>query len=142
MAFSITVRRASWQTDEALIRAVREAVFVREQGIPAQLEWDNADAGAMHVLALSSVGEPIGTGRLLPSAVIGRMAVLQPYRGQGVGRALLSALLDAARERGDTEVTLSAQTKVIGFYARAGFTPVGEVYLEAGIAHQNMRRRL
>ena len=136
---SFTIRRALWEADEPLIRGVREAVFVREQRIPVELEWDDADASATHVLAFAENGEAIGTGRLLPSGRIGRMAVLRAYRGQGVGRALLAALLDAARANGHAEVTLSAQTQVIGFYQRMGFLPVGEVYREAGIPHQRMR---
>jgi len=117
-------------------------VFVHEQGIPAHLEWDSEDADAVHVLALLPGGDAIGTGRLLRSGVIGRMAVLRAYRGQGVGRALLGALLDAARERGDGRVTLSAQTRVVGFYERMGFTAFGDIYFEAGIAHQRMQRKL
>ncbi|KPK72864.1 MAG: hypothetical protein AMJ84_03270 [Acidithiobacillales bacterium SM23_46] len=136
---SFTIRRALWEADEPLIRGVREAVFVREQRIPVELEWDDADASATHVLAFAENGEAIGTGRLLPSGHIGRMAVLRAYRGQGVGRALLASLLDAARANGHAEVTLSAQTQVIGFYQRMGFLPVGEVYREAGIPHQRMR---
>lgn len=142
MTLSFTVRRASWDADGALIRGVREVVFVREQGIPAALEWDDADASAMHVLALDVGGDAIGTGRLLRNGTIGRMAVLAAYRGRGVGRALLTALLDVAREQGHLEVTLSAQTRVLGFYARQGFEPVGNAYLEADIPHQRMRRCL
>jgi predicted GNAT family N-acyltransferase len=136
---SFTIRRALWEADEPLIRGVREAVFVREQRIPVELEWDDADASATHVLAFAENGEAIGTGRQLPSGHIGRMAVLRAYRGQGVGRALLASLLDAARANGHAEVTLSAQTQEIGFYQRMGFLPVGEVYREAGIPHQRMR---
>jgi predicted GNAT family N-acyltransferase len=142
MALSFTVRRASWESDRSLIRAVRESVFIREQGIPAELEWDEADETAIHVIALDPNGEAIGTGRLLPSGIIGRMAVLKAFRGQGVGRALLTALLDVARARGDKEVALSAQTRVVGFYERAGFVPGGDLCHEAGIPHQRMRRHL
>ncbi len=137
-----TVCRASWQSDAQALRAIREAVFVREQGIAAALEWDEEDPRATHVLAVAADGAAIGTGRLLRSGAIGRMAVLAPYRGQGVGRALLEALLEAAREQGHVEVTLSAQTGAIGFYRRYGFMPLGEVYTQAGIPHQRMRRRL
>jgi len=140
MTLSFTVRRATWTADHPLIKGVRETVFVHEQGIPAHLEWDSEDAEAAHVLALLPGGEAIGTGRLLRSGVIGRMAVLRAHRGQGVGRALLGALLDAARERGDGRVTLSAQTRVVGFYKRMGFTPFGDIYFEAGIPHQRMQR--
>jgi len=142
MTLSFTVRRATWTTDHSLIKGVRETVFVQEQGIPAHLEWDSEDTDAVHVLALLPGGEAIGTGRLLRSGVVGRMAVLRPYRSQGVGRALLAGLLDAARERGDGRVMLSAQTRVVGFYERMGFTAFGDIYFEAGIPHQRMQREL
>jgi len=142
MALSFTTRRASWVSDWQLIRAVREAVFIHEQGIPARLEWDHEDPDALHVLATTSGGAAIGTGRLLRSGVIGRMAVLLAYRGQGVGHALLVALLDAARGHGHAQITLSAQTRVVGFYERSGFRPVGDIYLEAGIPHQRMEQHL
>ncbi|UCH53107.1 MAG: GNAT family N-acetyltransferase [Pseudomonadota bacterium] len=136
------VQRASWREDERSLRAVREAVFVREQYVPATLEWDGADEEALHVLALDDEANAIGTGRLLPSGRIGRMAVLAAWRGRGVGRALLGELLRAARERGHAEVLLSAQTSAVTFYRSAGFRAEGEVYIEAGIPHQRMRLML
>jgi predicted GNAT family N-acyltransferase len=142
MTLGFTVHRASWAADASRLRSVREAVFIREQGIPADLEWDEQDAGAIHVLAIAADGAAIGTGRLVRAGAVGRMAVLAAYRGQGVGQALLNALLEAAREQGHAEVTLSAQTAVHGFYQRLGFEPIGEIFLEAGIPHQRMRRRL
>jgi predicted GNAT family N-acyltransferase len=84
----------------------------------------------------------IGTGRLLPDGHIGRMAVLKAWRGQGAGRALLRALVEEARRRGDREVVLSAQIHALGFYRAAGFAPEGPVYEEAGIPHQSMRLEL
>lgn len=124
------------------LRRVREAVFVEEQGVPLALEWDELDPACHHVIARDAGGAPIGTGRLTPTRSIGRMAVLPAWRGRGVGEALLAALVDQARRLGWREVSLHAQASAIGFYARAGFLPVGERFQEAGIEHQGMRRLL
>ena len=121
------------------LRTVRETVFVQEQRVPLELEWDALDPQCVHVLARDAAGQPIGTGRLTPEHKIGRMAVLAPWRGRGVGDALLLALLAAARERGWREVSLHAQVSAQDFYARHGFLPLGERFEEAGIGHQTMR---
>jgi predicted GNAT family N-acyltransferase len=121
---------------------VRTAVFVHEQNIPAELEWDVADADALHAVIVNPQGEPVATGRLLVHAPgvgrIGRMAVLSSLRGTGLGQQILEALVQAARERGDVEVCLHAQTSAQGFYERLGFTQRGEVYAEVGIPHIEM----
>ncbi len=137
-----TVRRVRFDEAHADIAGVREAVFVAEQGVPLALEWDGRDHEALHVIAVTSAGEVVGTGRLLPDGRIGRMAVLAPWRGRGVGSAMLDALLAAARERGLARVTLSAQVAAVPFYARRGFTAEGGEYEEAGIPHQRMVLRL
>lgn len=124
------------------LRAVREPVFVQEQQVPLALEWDELDPLCVHVIARDAEGRPIGTGRLTPERKIGRMAVLPDWRGHGVGDALLVALIDEARTRRWPEVTLHAQVSAIGFYAKHGFVPVGARFMEAGIEHQTMRRRL
>ena len=121
------------------LRSVRETVFVQEQGVPLDMEWDELDPECHHVIARSADGQPVGTGRLTPMRTIGRMAVLPEWRGRGVGDALLAALLEQARGLGWREVSLHAQATAIGFYARAGFLPVGERFEEAGIEHQGMR---
>jgi predicted GNAT family N-acyltransferase len=133
------VRRADWTRDAAHLRAVREAVFVREQGVPLDLERDGLDAQCTHVLAESSDGEPIGAGRLLPDGHIGRMAVSSAWRGRGVGSALLEALLQEARRLRMSAVVLNAQEHALAFYARFGFQPQGETFEEAGIPHRAMR---
>lgn len=142
----LDVRVGTWDTLGREAQPIRSAVFVQEQGIPADLEWDAADANAVHAVAYNRFGMALGTGRLLEHAPgvakIGRMAVLQPMRGGHVGRALLDALIDAARRRGEHEVMLHAQSSAAGFYARAGFTPRGEPFDEAGIAHLEMVRAL
>ena len=128
----------SGQAAQAEAKRVRFAVFVQEQGVPADLEMDDMDAKCLHALAYSD-GHAIATGRLLPDGHIGRMAVLKEWRGRGAGRAILRRLVDAARERGDREVLLSSQVHAIGFYRAEGFAPEGAVYEEAGIPHQAMR---
>ena len=135
----ITVRRVKWQQACAALRAVRVKVFVEEQQVPEALEWDVHDEQCLHVLAETAAGEAVGTGRLLPDGHIGRMAVLAPWRGRGVGAAILSELIGAATGQGHTAVELSAQTHALGFYARFGFTVISAEYLDAGIAHRTMR---
>ena len=121
------------------LRSVRETVFVQEQAVPLELEWDELDPHCRHVLARDGAGRPIGTGRLTPEHKIGRMAVLAEWRGRGVGDALLRALLDEARALGWRKVSLNAQSSAIGFYVRHGFLPYGEPFVEAGIDHQAMQ---
>ena len=136
------IEPADYATDLADLRAVRETVFILEQKVPEDEEWDELDPRCHHVLARDEQGRPIGTGRLTPEHKIGRMAVLPEWRGKGVGDALLVALLDKARSLGWTEVSLNAQCSAEGFYARHGFAPYGERFMEAGIEHQAMRRAL
>jgi predicted GNAT family N-acyltransferase len=136
------VEVAEWARAGAACRAVREAVFVHEQGVPPTLEWDAADPACAHVLARDGAGAPVGTARLTAEGRVGRMAVLPAWRGQGVGTALLAALLDLARARGLTTVRLSAQLHAVPFYARRGFEPDGPVFTEAGILHRRMSRRV
>jgi predicted GNAT family N-acyltransferase len=130
-----------WSAAKSEAQRIRFAVFVEEQGVPAELEMDEMDARCVHALAFHD-NQAIGTGRLLPDGRIGRMAVLKAWRGRGVGAALLRRLVDAARQRGDAEALLSAQVHALGFYRAHGFMPYGEVYEEAGIPHQAMRLQL
>jgi len=124
--------------EEPGIRAVRETVFMAEQGVPEELEWDGLDPEAIHVVARNRNGEVIGTGRLLASGQIGRMAVLPAWRGCGVGSALLRRLLDEARRLGLRRVFLYAQIQALPFYARHGFDPEGGIFQDADIPHQAM----
>ena len=121
---------------------LRTEVFVREQGVPQELEWDEEDHSAVHAVCLSPQGQVLATGRLLVQgpgqARIGRMAVLATHRGLGLGRQVLRGLMAVARERGDRLVCLHAQTSARGFYEREGFVPQGEVFMEAGIEHIEM----
>jgi YbgC/YbaW family acyl-CoA thioester hydrolase len=121
---------------------IRTSVFVEEQRIPAELEWDEADATAVHAVAYNRLGRPVATGRLLQQAPgegrIGRMAVHQGLRGFGVGEQVLRALANQALARGDQRLVLHAQRTAIPFYARLGFAPAGAPFEEAGIPHQEM----
>jgi predicted GNAT family N-acyltransferase len=138
---NVSLRAADWKIDRAALRTVREQVFVREQGVPAELEWDEFDPLCQHVVA-EAAGEAIGTGRLLPDGHIGRMAVVGRWRGQGVGSALLEVLMQWARDRGMRQVRLNAQSRAMTFYQRHGFVAEGEEFIEAGIAHRSMWREL
>jgi predicted GNAT family N-acyltransferase len=137
---SYTVRAADWDADRQALREIRYQVFVEEQRVPEELEWDGLDGRAQHVVALAADGAAVGTGRLLPDGHIGRMAVLKTWRGRGVGSAVLKALVDSARASGFAKVQLHAQTHAIGFYARHGFTVQGGEFMEAGIPHVVMSR--
>lgn len=135
------VRLADWPSLQKDAQFVRTAVFVIEQKIPADLEWDAMDAQCDHAVAYDEVGEPIATGRLLPDGHIGRMAVLAPWRGRGIGAAVLHALYETARERGDEKVELNAQISARDFYLREGFQVEGASFMEAGIEHVHMYKR-
>lgn len=134
-----TVKEASWNDDKATLRAIRTAVFVEEQNVPIELEWDDEDKTAIHLLALTADGEAAGTARLLPSGQIGRMAVLEHFRDQHIGEILLNAALQLSIEKGLPPAFLHAQIQVRDFYSKAGFEPEGDIFMEAGIAHVTMR---
>ena len=136
------VELTDWATTGSAIRAIRETVFIHEQGVPVELEWDGLDSSCAHVLAWNDRGETIGTARMQRNGTIGRMAVLKDWRGRGVGRALLQTLLDLAVRQGLPRVTLSAQTHALGFYERAGFHVVGKPFMDAGIPHRKMLKEL
>lgn len=134
------VELGDWATQQQAARPVREAVFVVEQKVPLEMEWDADDADSLHAIARDGAGHPIGTGRLLPDGHIGRMAVLPEWRGKGVGAMLLRHLIAAARARGTRRLALHAQTHALGFYAAFGFVAEGPEYDEAGIPHRTMVR--
>lgn len=135
---NFTVRTASWHEDLAELQALRRAVFIVEQQVPEELEWDEADTISVHALAIDRQGLALGTGRLLPDGHIGRMAVARDWRRRGVGSAILVFLLAQARQRGLDSVQLHAQTHALAFYARHGFAVQGGEFIEAGIPHRVM----
>ena len=136
---SIHVRVADWHKDNAELRRIREAVFIAEQHVPPELEWDADDATAVHFLAYEG-DFPIGTARLLPDGPIGRVSVLKDWRGLKVGDALMQATINEAEKRGLKEQKLSAQVHATLFYERLGFKIVSDEFLEAGIPHVDMER--
>lgn len=136
------VELVEFQSALAELRAVRDEVFVGEQNVPVEIEHDARDPACTHVIARLLDGTPIGTGRLTPERHIGRMAVRAPWRGRGVGDALLRTLVEQARLRGWADVHLNAQVSAMGFYERHGFHPEGDRFMEAGIEHQAMQRTL
>ena len=133
--------RIATSEDMPAVLALRHEVFVVGQGVPEELEHDELDALSDHAVAYLN-DRLVGTGRLLPSGTIGRMAVTDSVRGTGVGAAVLAQLEQQARDRGYPAVDLHAQVHAVGFYDKAGYTPYGEVYVEAGIEHLSMRKDL
>ena len=142
----VTIRLGAWAQLGEAARQVRTEVFLQEQQIPVELEWDDDDATAVHAVAFNRLGMPVATGRLLQHAPdvarIGRMAVTRVLRGSGLGRDILQALMQAAQRRGDREVMLHAQRSAATFYGRQGFVVRGQPFEEAGIPHIEMVRSL
>lgn len=142
----VEIRRGAWAQLGEAARQIRTEVFVQEQQIPLELEWDEDDATALHAVAYNRLGMPVATGRLLQHgpdvARIGRMAVTRVLRGSGLGRDILQSLLQAAAQRGDRSVLLHAQRSAEAFYRQLGFQPQGAPFEEAGIPHIEMVRAL
>lgn len=137
-----TVKQAGWREHMDLLRDIRTSVFIEEQNVPIEIEWDERDNNAFHVLAFDIDNNPVGTGRLLDSGQIGRMAVLRDYRNQGIGTAMLKQLLKIACENKINNLFLNSQTDAIGFYQRFGFVEQGKSFMEAGIEHRKMIKML
>jgi predicted GNAT family N-acyltransferase len=135
---AIAIQPAQWDRDAELLLAIRRRVFIEEQAVPEALELDGEDAFAQHWLARCD-GEPVGTARMLRDGHIGRVATLPPWRGRGVGAALLAAAIAQARAADLREVHLDAQTHALPFYQRHGFSAYGPEFMDAGIPHRSMR---
>lgn len=142
MSTSFTINSAQWETDKEQLQAVRYSVFVEEQAVPIEEEWDDHDEDANHWLALSDTGEAVGTVRMLSDGHIGRMAVLKSHRKLGIGQALLKIALTHARELNLYEAYLYAQTHAVEFYRNEGFAVFGEEFMDANIPHLTMRLKL
>lgn len=136
------VRDADWASEKNTLSNIRRIVFIVEQGVPRDEEWDGRDEESCHFIAVSEDDRPIGTARLLPEGQIGRMAVVSEYRRKGVGRVLLEAAVEKARHLGFERVFLHAQTHALSFYEGCGFKPFGDEFEEAGIAHREMEMAL
>jgi len=136
---NFVIQSVTWQTHAEQLRMVRAEVFIQEQQVPVELEWDGMDETARHLLALNDAGQAIGCARLTGDGSIGRMAVLKPWRGMGVGRALLVHAISLYRQQGQQNITLSAQVHAIPFYEQSGFKVCSEQYLDADILHVDMQ---
>ena len=142
MSNPFTVHLISWHDGEPLLRSIREKVFMQEQGVSAELEWDGKDGPSHHALALSAKGEAVGCGRITPDGHIGRVAVLSEWRMKHIGTAILELLVDYARTQSYAQVELNAQVQVIPVYKKFGFEAVGEEFMDANIPHRKMTMRL
>ena len=140
MSFSIIT--GDWYNVREDAQRVRIEVFVIEQNVPFELEWDEGDDVSTHAIAYDEEGQPVATGRLLPDGHIGRMAVIKPLRGCGLGRQVLQALLLQAREEGHKNLLLHAQTHALAFYEKQGFIAEGDEFVEADMPHRLMRLTL
>ncbi|MCG8525969.1 MAG: GNAT family N-acetyltransferase, partial [Opitutales bacterium] len=138
----VTIRAATWLNDKDLLRAVRSRVFIEEQAVPVELEWDDKDEQARHWLAVDADDNAVGTVRMLADGHIGRMAVLADHRQQGVGRALLEAAIAHARDSNQFDVYLYAQVQALAFYRKLGFEAYGPEFMDANIPHLAMRLQL
>ena len=138
MTAGIDIQVVDWHQQQDALRAIRKAVFIDEQHVPKDLEWDGQDENCTHFLA-SVNATPVATARLTAKGQIGRMAVLREYRGIGIGSRLLAAVIEQARQSGFEQVFLHAQVNVIGFYEKFGFSAEGDIFIDAGIEHRTMR---
>lgn len=141
-AAEVRIEVADWARAAPWVMPVRLAVFVVEQGVPEEIERDAFDEVSRHAIARDRGAAVVATGRLLPDGHIGRMAVVAAMRGQGVGGAVLEGLVAEAARSGMAMVALNAQVHALAFYRRHGFVEHGEIFIEAGIAHRAMQRRL
>ena len=140
---TFTIEQLAWHTPkQALLKAVREQVFIKEQHVPLYIEWDEHDADAIHLLALDLAGHPIGCARILKIGRVGRMAVLREWRGKGLGIALLDAAIAICKSLGMQTIAISSQTHAIKFYQKAGFSVTSEAYIDANIWHVDMQRTI
>lgn len=138
----MNVLTSDWNSSRDQLKFVRTQVFILEQGIDAQDEWDSEDESAVHFLSFGTTAVPTGTCRLTEQGQIGRLAVLPAYRHQGYGEKLLRKAVQVAREMGNREVFLNAQVDVQSFYEKQGFRSDGKVFLEAGKLHVRMTREI
>ena len=139
MAPDIEIQIVDWHDRQEALKAIRKSVFIDEQHVPKDLEWDGRDTECIQFL-LTADSIPVATARLTPEGQIGRMAVLRNFRGKGFGSRLLAAVIEQAKHAGHKQVFLHAQVSVIDFYKAHGFTAYGDVFIDAGIEHRSMKR--
>ena len=137
----VIIQQVTWQQAEAYLRGVRTSVFIEEQFVTPEFEWDDIDYSAVHLLAMHEK-QAIGCLRIIHYAKIGRMAVLKPWRGLGVGKMLLNKAIEICALQGSKQIELTAQTHAIRFYQQAGFQMTGDEYTDVQIPHIDMRLSL
>ena len=136
---NFVIKLVDWQSHQSELKAIREKVFVIEQHVPNDLEWDGLDDSATHLLALNSANQAVACVRILSGGTIGRMAVLKEWRNLGFGRAVLKYAVNFCKTQGLESIELSAQKHAVSFYAQEGFVVTSNEYMEAGIPHYDMR---
>lgn len=136
---SFYIKEVSWASHEPALRKIREQVFIVEQSVPLEVEWDANDSQARHLLAFDDHHHAIACTRILDTGRIGRMGVLSAWRGLGVGRALLNRAVGILKSEHHHQISLSAQTHAIAFYEKAGFKVVSDAYIDVNIWHVDMQ---
>ncbi len=136
------IKLTDWDNDAERLSDIRRTVFIEEQKVPENLEWDETDAECTHILATDNNGKPVATARITTKGHIGRMAVLKAHRNHGIGSAMIKQLVEHARELLLLRVTLNAQLTAMPFYARHGFVSISDEFMDAGIPHQTMQLEL
>lgn len=137
----LEIKIADWSKDSEILKSIRKSVFIEEQNVPADLEWDGLDPDCVHFLVRMN-NIPIATARLKADGQIGRMAIFPPYRRQGIGSRLLQFILLYAAKSNLSKVYLHAQVQVIDFYIKHGFETEGDEFMDAGIPHRAMLKML
>lgn len=136
------VKTTSWNENKNALSEIRRKVFIEEQNVPEELEWDEYDQDCTHVLVTDESNKPVACGRLKADGHIGRMAVLKEHRATGIGTSILNELLNHAKSMHIKKIYLHAQTSAIEFYEKQGFEVNSEEFLDAGIAHKTMGKSL
>lgn len=138
MLAKVVIKEGRWQELASQLKQIRTEVFIKEQCVPAYIEWDEYDEEAIHLLALDEKNQPIGCARILKHGRVGRMAVAKTWRGSGLGKALLEKAIEVCRRLKMPKINISSQTHAIKFYEKAGFVVTSEAYIDANIWHVDM----
>ena len=142
MLAKIEMIEGRWVDLEPQLKQIRTEVFIEEQHVPAYIEWDALDADAIHLLALDEKNQPVGCARILKHGRVGGIAVAKPWRGSGLGKALLEKAVQICRRLNMPTINISSQTHAIKFYEKAGFVVTSEAYIDANIWHVDMVLKL
>ena len=136
---NLIIRVADWKTEKEALSAIRRDVFILEQKVPEEMEWDEYDQSSIHFI-VTLENTALATARLTLDGRIGRMAVRHPYRNQSIGSKLLAFILQTALDKNIKKLHLHAQVSAIGFYEKQGFSARGDVFYEANIPHREMSK--